>query len=44
MRYLREKGGDGAELDAMEAHGSCLQRDAVSAGAGEFPKALGMGM
>lgn len=38
------EGGNSAELDAMETHGSNPQRDALSAGAGEFPKALGIGM
>ncbi len=44
MRYRRYMGPYGEERDAVEVHETCPQRDAVSAGAGEFPKALGIGM
>lgn len=44
MRCRLSKEADGATRVTVETSDNCPQRDAVSAGAGEFPKALGIGM
>ena len=44
MRHRPSKGADGATRVSVGIYDNCPQRDALSAGAGEFPKALGIGM
>lgn len=44
MRYRLSKGADGVTRVTVGTYDNCPQRDALSAGAGEFPKALGIGM
>ena len=44
MRYRLSKGADGATRVTVETSDNCPQRDALSAGADELLKALGIGM
>ena len=44
MRCRPSKEADGATRVTVETYDNCPQRDAVLAGAVEFPKALGIGM
>ena len=44
MRHRPSKGADGATRVSVGIYDNCLQRDALSAGADELLKALGIGM
>lgn len=44
MRCRLSKGAEGATRVTVGIYDNCPQRDAVSAEAGEFPKAPGIGM